>query len=391
MQRSRCKVLQEVQIDGTGRLYVTPVIGFEVQISGVLRIATSRVSGRTDAAKQTMYRQVQAPRNPRVAPASNLPMCRLDSKNIVLQHTQAYNFSPCKLIMIANEYSTEISIAAAIASLCVDTLLFPLDTLITRQQALQRNPNSFRGLYQGFGPTTVTSVPSTIVFFATFGFVKSKFEVYDNLSGIEPLPQPTITACSSAIASLAACAIMSPAETLKQNAQVQYRTSTKQSLAALLDVSKHFAKRPTRLWAGYMMMAASHVPCTTLTFGVYEYLKAIWTESSSHLSTSDDYSHLKISGISAGVAGAFVSGLFVPVDVVTTNIRLAAGRTLGATEPLHLDRRQSVTSVTREIFRKEGIKGFYRGGLLTCITTGLWTGLCLGFYDGITTMYSRGL
>jgi hypothetical protein len=204
-------------------------------------------------------------------------------------------------------------------------------------------------------------------------------------------------AISSAVADLVACAITNPAEVLKQNAQVVHAHSG-HSRSPLLSTVKHFSRHPTKLWAGYTVLAASHLPGTSLTFLLYEYLKTSWFEVSQK--SSDVSAHFKGSLYSGALASAVVSMLFVPVDVVKTRMRLAAGTHTYARLPLKADIRpippsvkgQHVSSanaiaVARGILVKDGVRGLFRGGALTCLAAGLGGGLFLGCYDGLKVYF----
>lgn len=204
-------------------------------------------------------------------------------------------------------------------------------------------------------------------------------------------------AISSAVADLVACAITNPAEVLKQNAQVVHSQSG-HSRSPLLSTLKHFSRHPTKLWAGYTMLAASHLPGTSLTFLMYESLKTSWFEVPQN--SGEISARFKGSFHSGALASAVVSLLFVPVDVVKTRMRLAAGTHSYARLPLKADIRPippsvaservssaNAVAVARGILVKEGIRGLFRGGALTCLAAGLGGGLFLGCYDGLKVYF----
>ncbi|PKX90081.1 putative mitochondrial carrier protein (Pet8) [Aspergillus novofumigatus IBT 16806] len=289
--------------------------------------------------------------------------------------------------MSVDASNKDVSFAAGIAAVGVELLIHPLDTLITRIQspaytsAYQRvngsvKPALYRGLYQGFGPTIITSIPASVAFFTIYETMKSTLQPNE---GIQPSKTRELAtyALSSAVADLVACAITNPAEVLKQNAQVVHAQS-EHSRSPLLSTVRRFSRHPTKLWTGYTMLAASHLPGTSLTFLLYEYLKT-----------------------SCGaLASAVVSMLFVPVDVVKTRMRLAAGTPTYARLPLKADIRPIPPSVKAErvssanavavakgILVKDGIRGLFRGGALTCLAAGLGGGLFLGSYDGLKVYF----
>lgn len=292
-------------------------------------------------------------------------------------------------------------------------LVHPFDTLITRIQSpeyksIYKHPNGalrrslFRGLYQGFGPTIITGVPSSVAFFAIYESAKSSFQANSKDGYLGKIPEPLAHAISSGVADLAACAIQNPSEVLKQNAQIVQSTQGASRQPLTLALARQFIKRPAKLWTGYTMMAASRIPGTSLSFSLYEYLKATWIKRSS-IKADDIAGHIKISTLSAGLAGAGVSWLLVPIDVVKTRMRLAAGDRIGQTWPAtkiglqpatHRTNAQSPSpgspiAVAKNILLKDGVRGLFRGATLTCIIASLGCGVFLGSYDGMKLYYKN--
>ncbi|XP_010212928.1 PREDICTED: S-adenosylmethionine mitochondrial carrier protein-like, partial [Tinamus guttatus] len=65
--------------------------------------------------------------------------------------------------------------AGGVAGVCVDLILFPLDTVKTRLQSPQgfRKAGGFRGIYAGVPSTAIGSFPNAAAFFVTYEYVKS--------------------------------------------------------------------------------------------------------------------------------------------------------------------------------------------------------------------------
>ncbi|XP_068763754.1 mitochondrial S-adenosylmethionine carrier protein isoform X5 [Struthio camelus] len=65
--------------------------------------------------------------------------------------------------------------AGGVAGVCVDLILFPLDTVKTRLQSPQgfRKAGGFRGIYAGVPSTAIGSFPNAAAFFMTYEYVKS--------------------------------------------------------------------------------------------------------------------------------------------------------------------------------------------------------------------------
>jgi solute carrier family 25 S-adenosylmethionine transporter 26 len=184
--------------------------------------------------------------------------------------------------------STDILLAGAIAAFTVDLLVYPLDTIKTRLQSpeykklfLNGGTNTvnrsalFRGLYQGVGSVIIATLPSSGAFFTTYEGVKHNLTIHNPSFGSEDkqlLPQPVIHALASSIAELVSCAILTPAEVIKQNAQMVDSTKTSKTNATVQTLSK-FRSNPLALWRGYSALAGRNLPFTALQFPMFEKLR----------------------------------------------------------------------------------------------------------------------
>lgn len=262
------------------------------------------------------------------------------------------------------------------------------------------DPNVLRGLYQGFGPTVVASIPASIGFFAIYESAKAQFSNARSVGRLQKVPHSVDYAISSAAAELVACAILNPAQVLKQNAQVIVTACQKPSpqlpQSAAAQVLQIFAKRPSKMWAGYTVLAAAQIPHVCLMFTTYETLKEKWsTYFRVQPKGSAILRDFQASAICGAVAGSFSSFIFVPADIVRLRMRLAiggttmtvAGETAGsACLPLV---RPKPLAIMKEIVRYEGWKTLFRGSLLNCIATGLSGGVYLGTFETIKMLYNE--
>ena len=121
-------------------------------------------------------------------------------------------------------------------------------------------------------------------FFTTYEAIKSLLsKANPTLSGSSSplIPQPFIHSAASATAELVSCFILTPAEVLKQNAQMIRRpaeaSNSKASTAfqpsVTLQALKKF-QRPSQLWRGYTALAARNLPFTAMQFPMFEQMKA---------------------------------------------------------------------------------------------------------------------
>ncbi|KAF2842316.1 mitochondrial carrier protein [Patellaria atrata CBS 101060] len=336
--------------------------------------------------------------------------------------------------MSGKNTNTDILLAGAFAAFSVDLLVYPLDTLKTRLQSPDYNklfinestktinkPALFRGLYQGVGSVIIATLPSSGAFFTSYEGVKSLLTTHNPTIARSPLfpshatapthllPQPLIHSLASSLAELVSCAILTPAEVIKQNAQMVDRTHSSSANATLQTLSK-FRSNPLALWRGYTALAGRNLPFTALQFPMFEGLKTRLRRRREEqgkwngglLETG------VVTALSAGSAGSVAAVVTTPIDVVKTRIMLGAGseseakpagppknvlvdamgKTVnGSANPLAAVRkregngRKSSWAIGREIVAKEGVRGLWTGGALRAVWTMVGSGLYLGVYE----------
>ena len=284
--------------------------------------------------------------------------------------------------------------------------MYPLDTLKTRIQSpsyqkLYRNPNGtanralYRGLYQGIGSVILVTIPSSGAFFTTYEALKFALNEYIPPNSTLYVPSAAIHSVSSAGAELVSCAILTPAEVLKQNAQVVLKDGKSKRGSPTIEVLKNFRKQPTKLWRGYTALAARNLPFTALQFPVFEHLKEYFIAKRKQKNDGKPvdgiFERATITAMSASIAGSGSAWITTPIDVVKTRIMLAAGDETSKATP---DKRSGSEAdgkrvirksgwvIGREVLRNEGVKGIFRGALLRSIWTAMGSGLYLGCYEG---------
>ncbi|KAE9376750.1 mitochondrial carrier [Stipitochalara longipes BDJ] len=318
---------------------------------------------------------------------------------------------------------SDVLLAGAFAAFTVDLLVYPLDTLKTRFQSpdykkvyYDASKNAvnkrllFRGLYQGVGSVILITIPSAGAFFTTYEAVKSLLSkanpTYNNSALV---PQPFIHSAASATAELVSCFILTPAEVLKQNAQMIRRpagASTSKASTAFqpsvtLQALKQF-QRPSQLWRGYTALAARNLPFTAMQFPMFEHLKESIKDyrKKSETFTGTLMETALITAISAGTAGSLAAVITTPVDVVKTRIMLSAanesskavaqkevekaqkqGQSLDKLASKKGVTKKSGLTVAREVMRESGMKGLFRAATLRAAWTALGSGLYLGAYE----------
>ncbi|KAI1377014.1 mitochondrial carrier [Hypoxylon crocopeplum] len=307
----------------------------------------------------------------------------------------------------------DVMLAGGGAAFAVDLIIYPLDTLKTRQQSRDfiktfADPSTktklpsrqlFKGLYQGLGIVIVATLPAAGTFFTTYEAVKSFISRHGLPLG---LPQPLVHSGASAIAECASCLVLTPSEVIKQNAQMLQQSGTSRrsaSLQALKQLGGAGAGR--KLLSGYTALVARNLPFTAIQFPIFESLRArIWdrrpgaSESGAGNGTRGERSLLEtgvVTGTSAGLAGSFAAVVTTPMDVVKTRMMLAAGNNWDVKQGAH-DRMiapqdasrynaRGGLAVAREVIAERGVYGLFRGAALRAVWTAVGSGLYLGTYE----------
>lgn len=215
---------------------------------------------------------------------------------------------------------------------------------------------------------------------------------------------------------MASCFLLTPAEVIKQNAQVtdvgknnkgsdQLKKSGMgiSNSNATVQVIKQFRNKPWRLWNGYTALVARNMPATVLNFPIFESLRSNLIEWRRKRKITDTgikdinapenanplLERTLFTGISGGASGSIVAVITTPIDVVKTRLMLAAAATdIGGADAqgkiMH-----KTWDVGRDVFRNEGIRGLFRGGLIRAGWTSIAMGLYLSMYEGIKFYLER--
>jgi len=209
---------------------------------------------------------------------------------------------------------------------------------------------------------------------------------------------------------MVSCLIITPAEVLKQNAQMVHASKppnhANTNTSAMRQVLARFKAKPWRLWSGYTALVGRNLPFTGLQFPLFEYIRtnAIhWRRERRErfygVSPDKPPSGMKeqlieragLTGVSASAAGLVASTVTTPIDVIKTRVMLSAseeGReglasgnnTAGKSASAG---KQGTFEVGREILRREGVRGLFKGGAIR----GGWTAVAMSLY---LSLYESG-
>ncbi|EPS43993.1 hypothetical protein H072_2017 [Dactylellina haptotyla CBS 200.50] len=264
----------------------------------------------------------------------------------------------------------DIVIAGATAAFAIDLIIYPLDTVKTRIQSAAKWPGGTRGLYkgayQGVGSVILATLPSSATFFLTYNFLVRNISIILLPSNDEKSPQvlrSAIHSLSSAIAETVSCAILTPAEVIKQNAQVVSPTSQATASSSLIAL-RMLVQQPKKLLRGYSALLSRNLPFTAIHFPLYEEMRRNIYQHEGI--TNPSLSEVGVvTAISAGSAGAIAATITTPLDVVKTRMMLLRGGNSSSAGMLE---------TAKSIVRSEGARAIWRGGLLRAVwTAGLTT------------------
>ncbi|KAL4796417.1 mitochondrial carrier domain-containing protein [Aspergillus venezuelensis] len=342
----------------------------------------------------------------------------------------------------------DIWISGAIAVVTVDFLVYPFDTLKTRIQSpsystiykdaatnkVKKNV-LFRGLYQGVVSVVLSTIPASGAFFTTYESVKSTLNNATTKSSspwLRSIPAPVINGLSSSAGEMVSCFLLTPAEVLKQNAQMVNRTSSspfpspsstngtnsnnttdqmkkKAKRNVTLQVLSRFRSHPWRLWSGYTALVGRNLPFTGLNFPIFEAVKGYlvgrrrekigYEPAGGHKWEGEKgigqkgnggeepvYERAVLTGIAASISGSIASVVTTPIDVVKTRMMLAASGEGSSGSPSSgsnkVSKGESVWTVGKQVLREEGVKGLFKGGAIRVVWTALSMSIYLSMYEG---------
>jgi solute carrier family 25 S-adenosylmethionine transporter 26 len=272
------------------------------------------------------------------------------------------------------------------------------------------------------GSVIIATLPSSGAFFTTYERSKILFTKLNPKTSSSPnglIPTPLLHAGASSIAELVSCAILTPAEVIKQNAQMVAADS---KTNATMQTLAKFKSNPLALWRGYTALAGRNLPFTALQFPMFEKLKESIRayRDRKGVTTGTIWESGLITAFSAGSAGAVAAVITTPVDVVKTRIMLSAvgdataevsnqqtankgshgmvdalGKSVESSKAVAKSAvkslnplvspekkgKKSAWKIGKDIVKEKGFKGLWRGGALRGFWTMIGSGLYLGVYE----------
>ncbi|CAI9756499.1 unnamed protein product [Fraxinus pennsylvanica] len=247
----------------------------------------------------------------------------------------------------------EHAFAGAMAGIFVSLCLHPVDTVKTvlqscpiDQKPLHRIGRSIisergvMGLYRGISSNIASSAPISAIYTFTYESVKS------TLVPFFPKEYQSLAHCvAGGCASIATSFIFTPSDRIKQ--QMQVGSHYRNCWNALIEIIQKGGL--SSLYAGWGAVLCRNIPHSVIKFYTYERLKQSMLPSDQTNVQPNTLVTLVCGGLAASTAALFTT----PFDVVKTRYQTQI--------PGSVNKYDGVYNTLKEIAKREGLKGLYRG------------------------------
>eukprot|EP00834_Sanchytrium_tribonematis_P003012 NODE_106_length_19060_cov_0.700227.p9 type:complete len:265 gc:universal NODE_106_length_19060_cov_0.700227:6515-5721(-) len=221
-------------------------------------------------------------------------------------------------------------LAGALAGIAEHSLVFPIDTMKTRQQVLFALPTK-HSLWNGVQSILIGAGPAHALQFSVYEFFKDS-------------SNPTIAA---ALGTMVGEAFQTPFDVVKQRMQIHNYRSIREC------IEKVYSREGLRsFYISYPISLSITVPFNMIHFSIYETIKPKllhWRN------TVNEYDPTVIC-IGGAFAGGVASVVTNPLDVLKTTIQ-----TRGEINP-NMSRLDAI-SIVKKAYQTHGIKTFFRGAI----------------------------
>ncbi|KAL3627723.1 putative S-adenosylmethionine carrier 2, chloroplastic [Castilleja foliolosa] len=167
-------------------------------------------------------------------------------------------------LIIQIEGSAENAASGAAAGALVETVMYPIDTIKTRLQAVRGGGEiNLKGLYSGLAGNLVGVIPASALFIGVYEPTKKKLlEIFpENMSAVAHLAAGVVGGASASL-------VRVPTELLSQRIQIGQFASAPDAVRLIV------AKEGFRgLYAGYGSFLLRDLPFDAIQFCIYEQLR----------------------------------------------------------------------------------------------------------------------
>lgn len=230
----------------------------------------------------------------------------------------------------------EGAVAGAAAGVVVETILYPIDTIKTRLQAVRGGGEIIlKGLYSGLAGNLVGVLPASAIFVGVYEPAKQKLlkSLPENFSALAHLTAGAVGGATSSI-------VRVPTEVVKQRMQTGQFASAPDAVRLIV------AKEGIRgLYAGYGSFLLRDLPFDAIQFCIYEQLRIGY-----RLAARRDLSDPENAMIGA-FAGAVTGAITTPLDVIKTRLMVQGSAT----------QYKGIFHCVSTVAREEGSSAFFKG------------------------------
>ena len=258
-------------------------------------------------------------------------------------------------------------LASAVAGLAGRLICHPMDTIKAQLQAgsmagTGMSRFSVRGLYRGLGVTLVGGIPATAIYLNTYDYAKAI--LLEKESALSPF---AVFFAAGMVAEALSCLVFVPVDVMKERMQVQglqvgpkgvyYRNAA--------DAVRQIAKSEGLVrgfYRGYNATLLSFGPFSALYFALYEALKPLAAQqlsrSADGSATGDSFGSNLVSSAVAGAAASWVTN---PLDLAKLRLQIARVTDVQVSAEAAGLNMHSTRGMLTYVFRREGVRGLYRG------------------------------
>lgn len=276
------------------------------------------------------------------------------------------------------------AVAGAIAGVCSDGVLHPVDTVKSRLQAQGGPPWVYRsmthavrqivakegvrrGLYAGFGAVLAGSLPTHAIMFATYKATKR---------AVDPIVSedlvPAVDLCAGAIGEVCGLVTYLPSEVVAKRLQVATGCGPARNYDSALHAVRVIKRTEgfAGLYTGLLPTVLRDVPYTAIQFALFEKGKRLLTRGGTRDVTDAQAAGL---GLVVGATAAVVTN---PFDVVKTRIQVQEG---GSQRKY-----RGVLHCFKRIIQEEGLLALARGVGPRVIWIAPGSAITLGVYEAVS-------
>ena len=278
-------------------------------------------------------------------------------------------------------------VAGALAGMGEHMVMYPVDTIKTRMQALAhpgmqldkslrraiksaRHREGIRGLYKGVTAVALGAGPSHALYFASYEAAKQFY------GGNQPGHQPVATAAAGVTATVVNDACMTPWDVVKQRMQVSHSP-----YGGIFQCVRetYRAEGPLAFFKSFWTTLVMNVPYTAIHFATYESCKTYFSGTDTYFVAEDDNTDaeetLAVQLGAGGIAGGLAAFCTTPLDVVKTRLQLE-----GVTSATRYGT-IAVRPILTRIMREEGFSVLFRGWQPRVLFHIPSAAICWGIYE----------